>query len=239
MFKMNIFDNELLGKNIKFLASKNDLKIGEIEKEAGVSPGYISRLSSSKNDATYKLMDLIFFLSEKTDVSVLTLLTVDIAQLTKSEAYLTQFLEKLCRETKDEIIYWQTKQPETWGSPSVFPRARIVSSSQLVDDIVAAAIKEEHDQEDALGEPLYCPLEKPLRLNYFRSSKKQANGLRLSFYGAMKPMEVCTLYEDFTLYPLLQDVYTLAKASSTEFHISKAAQNFIDDYINGGGEKHT
>ena len=225
MFKMNIFDNELLGKNIKFLASKNDLKIGEIEKEAGVSPGYISRLSSSKNDATYKLMDLIFFLSEKTDVSVLTLLTVDIAQLTKSEAYLTQFLEKLCRETKDEIIYWQTKQPETWGSPNF-----------LQTCLSSASAKEEPDQEDALGEPLYCPLEKPLRLNYFRSSKKQANGLRLSFYGAMKPMEVCTLYEDFTLYPLLQDVYTLAKASSAEFHISKDAQNFIENYINNEGE---
>ena len=222
---MNIFDNELLGKNIKFLASKNDLKIGEIEKEAGVSPGYISRLSSSKNDATYKLMDLIFFLSEKTDVSVLTLLTVDIAQLTKSEAYLTQFLEKLCRETKDEIIYWQTKQPETWGSPNF-----------LQTCLSSASAKEEPDQEDALGEPLYCPLEKPLRLNYFRSSKKQANGLRLSFYGAMKPMEVCTLYEDFTLYPLLQDVYTLAKASSAEFHISKDAQNFIENYINNEGE---
>lgn len=236
MLNMNTFDNELLGKNIKFLASKNDLKIGEIEKEAGVSPGYISRLSSSKNDATYKLMDLIFFLSEKTDVSVLTLLTVDIAQLTKSEAYLTQFLEKLCRETKDEIIYWQTKRPATWRAPRVV-QARVTVAT--IDETVEPATKEEPDQEDALGEPLYCPLEKPLRLNYFRSSKKQANGLRLSFYGAMKPMEVCTLYEDFTLYPLLQDVYTLAKASSTEFHISKAAQNFIDDYINGGGEKHT
>lgn len=236
MFKMNIFDNELLGKNIKFLASKSNLKIGEIEKEAGVSPGYISRLSSSKNDATYKLMDLIFFLSDKTDVSVLTLLTVDIAQLTKSEAYLTKFLEKLCRETKDEIIYWQTKQPETWGNPSVFPRARIVSSSQLVDDIMAAAIKEEHDQEDALGEPLYCPLEKPLRLTSFFSNQKQVRGLRLSFYNTTKIMEICTLYEDFTLYPLLQDVYTLAKASSAEFHISKDAQNFIENYINNEGE---
>lgn len=225
MFKMNIFDNELLGKNIKFLASKNSLKIGEIEKEAGVSPGYISRLSSSKNDATYKLMDLIFFLSDKTDVSVLTLLTVDIAQLTKSEAYLTKFLEKLCRETKDEIIYWQTKQPNSCGTPNLLQAC-----------IAVASIKEEPDKEDTLGESLYCPLEKPLRLSCFFSNQKKVRGLRLSFYNTTKIMEICTLYEDFTLYPLLQDVYTLAKASSAKFHISKEAQNFIENYISNEGE---
>ena len=53
-----MFEKSLLAQNIQYLANKTGKKIGELEKSAGVSVGYTSRLLKSEEKAQLPVMDL-------------------------------------------------------------------------------------------------------------------------------------------------------------------------------------
>lgn len=57
MHFMSNFSKILLGKNIRFLATKKGIKVGDIENEAGVSAGYVSRLANEDNKNSFPIMD--------------------------------------------------------------------------------------------------------------------------------------------------------------------------------------
>ena len=106
------FDKSLLGKNIRFLANKNGIKVGDIENEANVSTGYLSRLANEDNKNSFPIMDLLFLISKKFDVSINTLLSVDFSSLTPNEILLSQFFDKLNKDTENNKIIWELDSKE-------------------------------------------------------------------------------------------------------------------------------
>lgn len=101
------FNKNIMFNNITFLLKERGKKIGELESEAGVSPGYISRTSKEGN--TKPGIDFIMKAAEALNVSVDTLLRVDLSSLTPTERYLITFLEKLAKDTLDDKLDWQTE----------------------------------------------------------------------------------------------------------------------------------
>ena len=87
------FNPKILFDNIDFLIKSENRKIGEVESEAGVSAGYISR--TSKDGGSRPGIDFIMNIAKVLHVSIDTLLKVDISSLTPTERYLISFLEKL------------------------------------------------------------------------------------------------------------------------------------------------
>ena len=98
------FNKQLMLDNISFMLKEFGKKIGELEAEAGVSPGYISR--TSKDDKAKPGIDFIVKVAESLNTSVDTLLNINLSSLTPTERYLISFIEKLKRDTAEDKLDW-------------------------------------------------------------------------------------------------------------------------------------
>lgn len=103
------FNKTLCFSNIRELIKDNpDVKIGQIEKEAGIRLGYMSRLEKGDN-AAEPSVEFIVTAAKLLNVSVDTLISVDLANLTATEKYLVSFIEKLKSDTIAEKINWDVE----------------------------------------------------------------------------------------------------------------------------------
>lgn len=103
------FNKTICFSNIRELLKDNsDVKIGQIEKEAGIRLGYMSRLEKGDN-AAEPSVEFIVTAAKLLNVSVDTLISMDLANLTSTEKYLVSFIEKLKSDTIQEKIYWNVE----------------------------------------------------------------------------------------------------------------------------------
>lgn len=101
------FDKSILFDNIAYLLKENDMKVGELETKAGVSVGYISR---TKEGNAKPGIDFIMKAANILKVSLDTLLTVDLRELTPTEKYLITFIVKLIKDTNDDKLDWNVEK---------------------------------------------------------------------------------------------------------------------------------
>lgn len=104
------FNKRLMFNNIAFLVKERDLKIGELETAAGVSPGYISR--SSKESGSTPGIEFISNVAKILKVSIDTLITAHMTEITPTERYIISFLEKLERDTNDDKLDWKRESAD-------------------------------------------------------------------------------------------------------------------------------
>lgn len=105
------FNKSVCFSNIRELLKDNpDVKIGQIEKEAGIRLGYMSRLEKDDNTAEPSV-EFIVTAAKLLNVSVDTLISVDLANLTPTEKYLVNFIEKLKSDTVQDKINWSLETP--------------------------------------------------------------------------------------------------------------------------------
>ena len=101
---INEFSKEIFMNNIYYLLKAKSMKVGEVEKSIGVSIGYLAKL---KKDAGLRPgIDLVIKIAEKLQVSIDTLVGVDMEKLTGTEQYLLCFVEKLKTDTEAEKLEW-------------------------------------------------------------------------------------------------------------------------------------
>ena len=99
------FNKSLLIDNIEYLLKERNKRVGELEAEIGVSAGYISRIS--KEGGSKPGVDFIGKVAEALNVSIDTLLTVPLTDITPTEKYLITFFEKLKRDTASDTLAWE------------------------------------------------------------------------------------------------------------------------------------
>ena len=100
------FNKSVCFSNIReLLKDNNDVKIGQIEKDAGIRLGYMSRLEKEDNTAEPSV-EFIVTAAKLLNVSVDTLISFDIAGLTPTEKYLINFVEKLKVDTTADKLNW-------------------------------------------------------------------------------------------------------------------------------------
>ncbi len=100
------FNKTLCFSNIRELLRQNpDVKIGQIEKEAGIRLGYMSRLEKAGNTSEPS-MEFIVSAAKLLKVSVDTLISVDLTGLTPTEQYLVNFFDKLKADTLQDKLDW-------------------------------------------------------------------------------------------------------------------------------------
>lgn len=114
MKKNKHYDKKTCFENIRTLLKKNpDIKIGQIEKEAGLRLGYMARLSKEDNTAEPSL-EFITTAAKMLGVSVDTLLFQNLSELTSTDDFLLKFLEKVIAETKNGKAEWVEKKVENY-----------------------------------------------------------------------------------------------------------------------------
>lgn len=100
------FNKTLCFSNIRELLRKNpDVKIGQIEREAGIRLGYMSRLEKDGNTSEPSI-EFIVSAAKLLKVSIDTLIAVDLTGLTSTEQYIVDFFDKLKADTLKDKLDW-------------------------------------------------------------------------------------------------------------------------------------
>lgn len=97
----------LLFANIRVLLKDSNIKIGQIEKEAGLQNGYTSRLEKLDN-TTEPSIEFLVTASKLLKVSVDALISYDFHSLSETELYLLKVIDKFRLDTINNKLEWQT-----------------------------------------------------------------------------------------------------------------------------------
>lgn len=99
-----MFDKIKLINNIKVLAKRKDIQIGQLESQAGVSTGYLSRQASS---ASGMGIAVVAQMAQVLDVSLDDLVNVDLeTTVSGTEAKVINFIKKVGKDSHDERLNW-------------------------------------------------------------------------------------------------------------------------------------
>ncbi|MBQ6303748.1 MAG: helix-turn-helix transcriptional regulator [Clostridiales bacterium] len=102
------YDNSHLINNINYFMRKLNLRMGELEQLIGVSAGYISRTAKEKS-AKKLSIDVVWKIAKLFEVDIRTLIEVDLMIPNSNANLVTQFLDKLCKQTARNEIKWENR----------------------------------------------------------------------------------------------------------------------------------
>ncbi len=105
------FDKQTCLGNIRHLAKEKGINIGELETGAGVSPGYLSRIGKEDNKSSPSI-EVLVSMAEKLGISLDTLISVNITDLSPTDKYIVSFLEKLKRDTHSGTLEWNRESAD-------------------------------------------------------------------------------------------------------------------------------
>lgn len=101
-----MFEQKRCLSNIYYLARLQKKRIGDIEKAAGVSTGYISRLNREDNTSVPSV-EFLEGVANVFGVTLDALINYDLSELTPTEQYIMTFLEKLTSDTQADKLNWE------------------------------------------------------------------------------------------------------------------------------------
>ena len=99
------FDKKKCMSTIYAIAKEKGIKIGDLEKNAGASAGYLSKLSSDGNTATPSI-ELLLAIADNLGVTIDMLVKTEYDELSENEKYVLKFLDRLIKETKSGVLGW-------------------------------------------------------------------------------------------------------------------------------------
>lgn len=97
--------NTIFLKNIEAIRKEKNMKLGDMEKEIGVSLGYFSRLG--KNKESLPSMDIVLKVSKCLSISVDDLLKTNLYMLTGTERLVLDFIKKIFDDTRLGKLEWE------------------------------------------------------------------------------------------------------------------------------------
>ena len=95
-------------KNFRIYLGKGNVKIGDIEREAGVTAGYVSRLESGKISADPSV-EFVLTAAKMLGLSVEQLVNEVYAELSPTEEYISRVLSNMIEDTKQDVLVWNTE----------------------------------------------------------------------------------------------------------------------------------
>ena len=102
------FDKNQLIKNINFMLSRLNLRMGELERIIGVSTGYISR--TTKKDSEKKLsINTVWKIARLFGIDIGVLLETDLSAPCSNTETIAKFIDKLSDQTERDEIKWQNR----------------------------------------------------------------------------------------------------------------------------------
>lgn len=113
------FDKKVCFRNIRELIKNNpNVRLGQIENEAGLRAGYMSRLEKDSN-MTEPSLEFVVTAAKMLEVSIDALLMVDMTGLTDTERYLSKFIERMKKDTLSGLIKWNRENAKDLNSSEI------------------------------------------------------------------------------------------------------------------------
>lgn len=130
------FDKNKLFKNIRQLLSSTGVKLGQIEKDAGCQPGYMSRLEKAGN-TTDPSVEFVVTAAKELEVSIDLLIYGDFEKMTPTELYILKFLNTLIRDTKNDNMGWKINDLRPYVKTGRYEKTRIDPFHQYIKGVDA------------------------------------------------------------------------------------------------------
>lgn len=109
--KYRAYDKYNCLNNIDYLLEKQDKKVGQLESEAHVRVGYMSRIKRTGR-STEPSLQFVTSAAKMFNVTVDELLYAKMREGSETENYLIQFINKLIKDTREEKLSWNKESED-------------------------------------------------------------------------------------------------------------------------------
>lgn len=103
------YNKEAFLSNVSYKIKERGLRIGDVEKEAGLSVGYFSRMKNDNSCKSGPSIDSLVKISNILRVDLTLLVTTELDSLTESETTIYMFIRYLIKQTHEGKIKWMKK----------------------------------------------------------------------------------------------------------------------------------
>ncbi len=100
-------ENKIFFENIIYLAKSKGIRLGDLEKACGVSPGYFSRISNSEDKDKMPNLQSVIRAARKLNVSIDSLIMNNYASLSETESFIVKMIEKIIKRTQLGELQWE------------------------------------------------------------------------------------------------------------------------------------
>lgn len=100
-----LFNREICLKNVDYLLTQQNKKLGELEEKSGNYPGYLSRMKSGKSSSDPSI-EFLMTAAEELNVPLELLVSSDLTEMTSTEEFIMKFLNKVIDNTKKDELRW-------------------------------------------------------------------------------------------------------------------------------------
>ena len=236
------YDKYACLNNIRELLKAKGIKIGQLEAEAGLQPGYISRLIKPDN-AIEPSLELVVTASKMLGVNVDSLLQEKPNVASEPERYLMNFTRKLISDTQCSVLAWHMESPSmiarSYSRESIFPNRHPLMPFHVPDSSETEFCYESR----ALGLPVYIK-----SWSYFAklpgseseiyifpiSSPALAGEVYEVYLAGPDSMELicCTAETSNSISQVVRSLFCAAERYCTHIHLTERSRSRIDSYMN-------
>lgn len=240
------FDKNKLFRNIRKLISSTGAKLGQIEKEAGCQPGYMSRLEKAGN-TTDPSVEFVVTAAKELEVSLDLLIYGNMGNMTPTEMYILNFINKLIRDTKNDVVVWKANDlGKGFRIADVEKESKADIFQQFIESIDAATNSvryrslffPDNKVVTCVGNCYVGDLSGSEAKMYIMSCLDPAaeEGVR-QFYelyivdnDKVNPL-LCTAQTSEGLIPAVDQLFEAVEVSATHIHINGDVRTIIDLYL--------
>lgn len=243
------FDKKKCIDNIRELLKTSDTRIGQIEKEAKCTTGYLSRLEKEGNKSDPSI-EFLCTAANLLGVTLDSLVNGDFASITPTEQYLLNFVSSMIKDTKTDDIVWSRETAATLNRVDYFLNPPETSHPlfKIYEDIGCSGYPEpmgtEYNSMFLVDEHFL-----PFRNSYNAKLPNMEDKVYLmSIHVPDVTDEILELYivdESDNVNPIcctaetcqivvdaINALYKEIELSSSHVHISRETKSVIDRYIN-------
>lgn len=132
-----VFNSKRFVDNVNYFLKEHGERIGEFEKKANLTAGYISRLAKAEGGKPN--LETAVNIADAIGIGLDAMLKTDFASLSATERYLLNFLTKLEKSTINEKLDWKKETASFLNNPSTdrtgYPEHPLFSLEQTgIDD---------------------------------------------------------------------------------------------------------
>lgn len=243
MILLNNYTKSRCLNNIYFLAKQKGEKIKDLELKAGVSIGYLSRIS--KEDNTKKMsIDLVAAIAQELDISIDRLIFDDLTAILPGEQRIYDFIEKLIAKTENGEINWDKMLSVDVSTLSVYGDGKTSHPQYHCDKngtpFFYSYFHSGHDTcQDGIG--FSYEIQEDIEIMLYRVKRGSSPicdyemyfYIKGSFDSPSKLEPVCGTIsnEENVLNPLMKQLYTTVADSCKNVKLSPTVQNIISDFM--------
>lgn len=245
------YDRSRVIRNIYGLAKEQNIRIGDLEQEAGVSVGYLSRLMKDESKGSFSV-ELLCTLAEKLGSTLDGLVFNDKDELTDNETYFLDFLEKIILDTEKYELEWAMLDPIIKDASIIIkhPLFRVVNEdeedaygnmhhkrymqyeSRFIDEgtpfIDRSAFRVRIDDEHGVDLQIFN-----IGINYETAHKDERDVIEMYFIKSSQIEPIaCSVLVGTQLSDKMHSLYDCIKNARSHLSINDNTRQIMSQYLN-------